>query len=101
MNRSYTRARNGRLGRLKGEQIDFAWPRRGRPSKHRVLERGGQLQLELTAARALKQDVSAIEKPTAQTTVETFDAALQMTFPVRPMTEDELAAEFNRLFPPQ
>jgi hypothetical protein len=35
-----------------------------------------------------------VEKP------ESFDQALEYLFPIRPLTEIELAAEFNRLFPP-
>jgi len=33
-------------------------------------------------------------------TPETFEEALQITFPMRPLTEDELFQEFIRLFPP-
>jgi len=58
-----------------------------------------RLQLEAgrkTATCAIKQSEQT-ESNACQ--VETIDEALQMCFPVRPLTEDELAAEFNRLFP--
>jgi hypothetical protein len=32
---------------------------------------------------------------------ESPDAALDYLFPVGPMSEDQLAAEFHRLFPPE
>ena len=31
--------------------------------------------------------------------IETFETALEITFPERPLTEMELFEEFNRLFP--
>ena len=51
------------------------------------------LQVAQTAAR--QQD--RMQQNTSK--IETLDEALQATFPVRPPTEEELAAEFDRLFP--
>jgi hypothetical protein len=102
--------RQGRR-RLQGEQLDITFPRRGRPSKFRRLERAGQMRLQLhgkvqqtaaTSAPAIERKRTGNECDSEcelKVTPETFDAALQMTFPVRPLTQDELAAEFERLFP--
>ena len=91
-NRSYHIAR--RRSKLQGEQLDITFPRRGRPSRFRRLERAGQMRLNL--AGGLNQTRSVVTSPPEP---ETLDDALQMTFPVRPYTEDELRAEFERLFP--
>jgi len=85
-----------RKGKLQGEQLDITFPRRGRPSKHRVLERCGQMQLALAEGKP-PQNVRIVQ--IVQNEPESLDDALQMTFPVRPYTEDELRAEFERLFP--
>jgi hypothetical protein len=59
------------------------------------------MRLELAApAKSRTCAINAIEQTEPNACQpEDFDAALQMTFPVRPMTQDELAAEFERLFP--
>jgi hypothetical protein len=95
-NRSYSRARNGKL---RGQQLDITFPRRGRPTKHRVLERCGQLQLELQPARICSKSTDLCNKPPTACD-ESLDDALQMCFPIGPLSEIELEAEFNRLFPP-
>jgi hypothetical protein len=92
----HIRAKRAGRRKLEGQQLDITFPRRGRPSKHRVLERCGQMQLALTIGVTKVANV-----PRAQAVEhdkETLDDALQMTFPVRPMSEDELVAEFHRLF---
>lgn len=81
MNRSYTRARNGKL---RGHQLDLAFPRRGRPSKHRVLERCGQMRLDLSAA----------VKPKVE-----FRPFGDFGTRPAPLSDDELEREFYRLFP--
>jgi hypothetical protein len=93
-NRTYhVRARRSRL---QGEQLDISFPRRGRLSRFRKLERAGQMRLGLHGQTKL-----TIEAPNvANAEPETIDQALDYLFPVRPLTEDELAAEFYRLFPP-
>lgn len=50
-NREY-QVRANREGRrkLEGEQIDITFPRRGRPSRYRRLERAGQMRLGLIGA---------------------------------------------------
>lgn len=79
--------------RLQGEQLDITFPRRGRPSKFRRLERAGQMRLEL------QRPISPLQRNNAMTPKsETIDTALDYLFPVRPMTDDELTAEFHRLF---
>ena len=114
-----------RRGKLQGEQQRLAFPRRGRPTKFRTLERCGQMRLNLSEGRSRRdsgtsvrigsgdshlRQIAASDAVSASPTnvmhrnpvekaVEDFDSALQMTFPVRPMTEDELDAEFKRLFP--
>lgn len=100
----HVRANRRGRAKLQGEQLDISFPQRGRPSKFRRLERAGQMRLTLhgkvqqTAATCA---ISAIEQtePNACQAAEDFDAALQMTFPGRPLSEDELEREFNRLFP--
>jgi hypothetical protein len=91
-NRSYSRARNGKL---RGQQLDITFPRRGRPTKHRVLERCGQMTLILGPP---PKNVRIVQN--VQEEPETLDDALQMCFPIGPLSEIELEAEFNRLFPP-
>lgn len=101
LNRSYQRARNGKL---KGHQLDLVFPRRGRPSRHRALERCGQATLDFGGAclRLATQGTTTTPPigPLQRNNAETLDDALQTCFPIRPMTEDELEREFNRLFPP-
>jgi hypothetical protein len=87
-----------RRARLQGEQLDITFPRRGRPSRFRRLERAGQMRLGLQApthsrTRNPEFVTSAVEN------IESPEAALDYLFPVGPMTEDQLAAEFDRLFP--
>ena len=89
-NRSY----QTRRARLQGQQLDISFPRRGRPTRIRVLERCGQLRLNLQPLTA-----KCVAKCNTPHQIEGFDDALQMTFPVGPMTELELEAEFHRLFP--
>jgi hypothetical protein len=48
----------------------------------------------------LRLDFDPRELPSPAVREETFEEALHTTFPVRPASEDELAAEFHRLFPP-
>jgi hypothetical protein len=88
-------------GKLKGEQQRLAFPQRGRPSRFRVLERCGQMRLELTAPAKSRTCAITASGQTERNACqpEDLDTALQMTFPVGPMTEDELTAEFHRLFP--
>ena len=92
-NRTYqTRARRRAL---QGQQLDIYFPRRGRPSRKLRLERAGQLSLNLQPATAKVEEI-----PTPRPKPETFEQALELTFPEREAREDELAAEFDRLFPP-
>ena len=86
LNRSYQRG--GRTAPLRGFHR--------RTSKARRLERAGQLRLGLRGHLSLATPAPsvAIAEP------ETIEQAVDYLFPIRPMTEDELAAEFNRLFPP-
>ena len=93
-NKSY-QIRARRRPRLDGEQLGIAFPRRGRPSRLRTLERSGQLRLNLCG----KLEQTAAPAPPRETAPETFDDVLQMAFPVRPPTEEELYEEFQRLFP--
>ena len=92
VNRSYQPRCGARP--LEGQQTDFTFPRRGRPSRKRRLERAGQLSLNLQPCAARVEKIS-----TPSPKLETFDEALQMTFPERELTDEELFAEFNRLFP--
>jgi hypothetical protein len=84
-----------RRAKLQGEQLDIAFPRRGRLSRFRKLERAGQMRLGLHGQTKFTQSEHATSSEP-----ETIDQALDYLFPVRPLTEDELAAEFYRLFPP-
>jgi hypothetical protein len=86
-----------RKARLNGQQLDIAFPRRGRPSKFRRLERAGQMRLDLQ--RPTANTHAACAKHTADVHPETMDSALDYLFPVGPMTDDELHAEFVRMFP--
>jgi hypothetical protein len=93
----HIRAKRAARRKLEGEQLDITFPRRGRPSRFRNLERAGQMRLTLTIGATKVPNV-----PRAQAfehDKETLDDALQMTFPVRPLTDDEMTAEFERLFP--
>lgn len=92
LNRAYQRA--ARRTPLQREQIDIGFPRRGRSSRVRRLELAGQMRLNLPqpAANAEHNKIVLAEP-------DTIEAAVDYLFPIRPMTEDELAAEFNRLFP--
>jgi hypothetical protein len=83
-----------RRAKLQGEQLDITFPRRGRPSRFRRLERAGQMRLDLQRGTAISEHKKiVISQP------ESPEAALDYLFPVGPMSEDQLAAEFNRLFP--
>jgi hypothetical protein len=91
----HIRAKRAGRRKLEGEQLDITFPRRGRPSKHRVLERCGQMQLALCRypkRPRIVQNVQVVQMS------RDFDDALQMTFPIRPLTDDEMTAEFHRLF---
>jgi hypothetical protein len=96
-----------RRAKLQGEQLDITFPRRGRPSRFRRLERAGQMRLDLQRGTATSRitvtrqtELNAChEECLAITKVESPDAALDYLFPVGPMSEDQLAAEFDRLFP--
>jgi hypothetical protein len=90
----HIRAKRAARQKLQGEQLDITFPRRGRPSRIRRLERAGQMRLGLGAPPKNIRIVQSV-----QNEPETLDSALQMTFPVRPYTDDELMAEFERLFP--
>jgi hypothetical protein len=97
----HIRAKRAGRQKLQGQQLDISFPVRGRPKKQRVLERCGQMRLNL--AGGLSQTQSQ-QLTTNHPEPDDFDAALQMTFPIRrelklPMTDDELMAEFERLFP--
>jgi hypothetical protein len=83
-----------RRAKLQGEQLDISFPRRGRLSRFRKLERAGQMRLGLHGQTKFTQSEHATSSEP-----ETIDQALDYLFPVRPLTEDELAAEFYRLFP--
>lgn len=83
-----------RSAKLTGEQLKLCFPRRGRPTRRRQLERAGQMELPLTHSRTRKAVFV-----TTDGTPESFDDALQMTFPVAPSTEDELYNEFCGMFP--
>jgi hypothetical protein len=90
-----------RRAKLQGEQLDITFPRRGRPSRFRRLERAGQMSLALEAPRKTHEPcaIHTDHVCTEIGTEESPDAALDYLFPVGPMSEDQLAAEFNRLFP--
>ena len=93
-NRTYQHG--ARRARLRGEQLDLGFPRRGRASRFRCLERAGQMRLGLHGqVNLLPVPPVAIAEP------ETIEEAIDYLFPIRPMTEDELATEFDRLFPPK
>jgi hypothetical protein len=94
-NRSYQRG--ARRTPLQGEQLDIGFPRRGRTSRMRRLERAGQMRLlGLHGHASLATPAPSV----ATAEPETFETAVNYLFPLRPLTEDELAAEFDRLFPP-
>ncbi len=97
----HIRANRQSRSRLEGEQLDISFPRRGRPSRFRRLERAGQLRLELHGQLKLTIDGPKVRKSdgNSESLKETFDTALDLTFPERPLTELELTAEFERLFP--
>jgi len=102
----HIRAKRQGRAKLQGEQIDITFPRRGRPSKFRRLEKAGQMRLGLhgkvqqTAATSATCAINVnAQTETNACHAEDLDTALQMTFPVGPLSEIELAAEFERLFP--
>lgn len=84
-----------RRAKLQGEQLDITFPRRGRPSRFRRLERAGQMSLALHGQ--ISQNVQ--NRPIAQISDSDVRSACDYLFPVGPMSEDQLAAEFDRLFP--
>jgi hypothetical protein len=87
-----------RAPKLQGVQLGIGFPaRRGRPTRRTCLERAGQLSLSFQPAKRSEEHRSI--RPAQANQPESFEDALQMTFPVRPYTEDEPDAEFNRLFP--
>lgn len=88
-----------RRAKLQGEQIDIGFPRRGRTSRVRRLERAGQMRLGLTTIHATEPQQTVASSPVTDEKGEDIRAAVDYLFPVGPMTEDELFAEFNRLFP--
>lgn len=88
-----------RRGKLQGEQLDITFPRRGRPSRFRRLERAGQMSLDLQRGTATSRITVIRQTEPNACHEESPDAALDYLFPVGPMSEDQLAAEFNRLFP--
>ena len=93
-----------RRPKLQGEQLDISFPRRGRPSRFRRLERAGQMRLGLTAGKYTKctnHRITEIDQTEQNACQESPEAALDYLFPIRPLTEDELFSEFNRLFPPE
>jgi len=101
LNREYrvraNRQGQGRSG-LEGEQLDLSFPaRRGRPTRFKRLERAGQMRLELHGQLKLTPAIS--QQSDAEP--ETFESALDLCFPERTLTELELTAEFERLFPPE
>jgi hypothetical protein len=61
-----------------------------RASQLRRLERAGQLRMDFVSRLAQV-------RPQAP---EGLEEALERTFPGRPLSEQELYEEFNRLFPP-
>src|SRR5438309_695240 len=83
-----------RRAKLQGEQLEITFPRRGRPSRFRRLERAGQMRLGLHGQTKFTQS-----EHVTSSEPETIDQALDYLFPVRPLTELELFEEFNRLFP--
>jgi hypothetical protein len=89
-----------RRGKLQGEQLDITFPRRGRPSRFRRLERAGQMPLALDGQ--ITQNVQNQQnRQIAQISDSDVRSACDYLFPVGPMSEEQLAAEFNRLFPPE
>jgi hypothetical protein len=84
-----------RRSKLQGEQLDITFPRRGRPSRFRRLERAGQMSLALHGQ--ISQSVQ--NRQIAQISDSDVRSACDYLFPVGPMSEDQLAAEFDRLFP--
>ena len=81
--------------RLQGEQLDIRFPRRGRPTRIRVLERCGQLRLNLCGAAKTERVVHFVQLVRNE---ESLDAALDLCFPERELTEPERMRELNRLF---
>jgi hypothetical protein len=107
-NREYhVRANREGRAKLQGEQQRLAFPRRGRPSKFRRLERAGQMRLglhgvtKIETIHATKVQQTASSHAVESDAIDDIDSALQMTFPVGPLSELELEREFNRLFPPE
>jgi hypothetical protein len=89
-----------RRAKLQGEQLDITFPRRGRPSRFRRLERAGQMPLALDGQ--ITQNVQNQQnRQIAQISDSDVRSACDYLFPVGPMSEEQLAAEFNRLFPPE
>jgi hypothetical protein len=87
-----------RRAKLQGEQLDITFPRRGRPSRFRRLERAGQMSLGLEGQ--ITQNVQNQQnRQIAQDSPDDVRSACDYLFPVGPMSEDQLAAEFDRLFP--
>lgn len=81
--------------KLRGEQLDFRFPIRGRPTRTRVLERAGQMRLDLQPSTA-----KVISKPVShKSDTETFDEALELTFPERELDDTEMHQWFCRMFP--
>ena len=107
LNREYHVRANRQGRRLEGQQLDISFPRRGRPSRFKRLERAGQMRLELLPInrRTRKPEfvTSPVEKSegNSRSLKETFESALDLCFPERALTELELTAEFERLFPPE
>jgi hypothetical protein len=95
LNREYQiRATRRSRRKLQGEQLDITFPRRGRPSRFRRLERAGQMRLGLLPGRNV-QHVQHVK----DVLDESPEAALDYLFPVGPMSEDQLYEEFMRVFP--
>lgn len=97
--------------RLQGEQLDFRFPLRGRPTRIRVLERCGQMRLTLAPANSRTRKAEFVTSPVENSPgmsekrgvcenlqSETLDAALDLCFPPRELTEAEKIGELNRLF---
>jgi hypothetical protein len=98
-NREYQiRATRRARRKLQGEQLDITFPRRGRPSRFRRLERAGQMSLALRPpTNSRTRNPEFVTSPVEN--AESPEAALDYLFPIGPMSEDQLAAEFDRLFP--
>ena len=76
------------------------------PSRVRRLERQGQLRLDFRVRRARSSERHASELVLDELKAklhrlesESFEEAIEHTFPERPLTEQELYEEFLRLFP--